>query len=367
MIKKISSVLSVLVCVALAGLFIFSAGAESENEYEGLMLISHRGDTVEFEGNTAEAVISAFGKGADFVSVNIRKNADGEFVLCDENEAQIKGDTLVRVLDMTEEDDVLILDFNPEIKDEIYEFLEENNAVSSVILRIKDSAENINNWLDGKAENLQVIGIYDSFVVFTAAQHIKALSKRGMALVQYQSKNYFNEMFGSFVSKTMFSSSAKAIAAAYDPDLCGQRRDSEDGWNELIKLGFSAIETNNIEAFSVYKESNKNARKNLEETYSKALTVEAEKYNTVSRENLIDAIDKAENLLERSFGSSDEFQSAASCLTLAIENLALKTGEDTQKGALNITAGKIVATILVGTAVLAAQIYTYKMQKNKKK
>lgn len=367
MIKRISSILLVSVCFVLCGIFFFTAGAAEEEPYDGLMFIAHGGDTAEFDSNTAQAVVSAFNKGADFVSINIRKNAAGELVLCDRNKAKAEGDSLADVLGLIGEDDILILDFESAIKDEIYAFVKANGALSSVMLRINDSAENINDWLNGKDENLQVVGVYDGFVVFTAVQYIKTLSQSGMTLVQYQSKNYFNEMFGSFVSKTIFSSDAKAVAATYDPDLCGQRRDSDDGWNELIKLGFSVIETNNTDAFAAYKKSNKSARNSLEKIYLKAKSIDAEEYNTVSRENLADAIAITEDLLARSFASSDEFQSAASYLTLAIENLALKTGEDTQKGALNITFGKVIAAVLVGTAMLAAQVYTYKMQKNKKK
>ncbi len=366
MIKKISSILFVLVCLVSGGIFLFTANAESQIEQNGLMCISHRGDTAEFESNSLDAVVSAFLKGADFVSVNIRKSSDGDFVLCDENKETVTGDALLDVLDAIGEDDVLILEFDPALKDEIYAFVKTNQALSSVIFRINDSAKNIKAWVKDK-NDIQVMGVYDSFVVFTAAQHIKTLSEIDMDFVQFQSKNYFNEMFGSFVSKAIFSSSAKAVTATYDPDLCGQRRDSEDGWNELIKTGFSVIETNNIDAFVRYIESNKNARSELDKIYNKALTVETEKYNTVSKEKLTDAIAMAEQLLNRDFASSDELQSAASSVALALENLAFKTGEDTQKGALNITPGKVIAAILVGMAILVAQIYTYKMQKSKKK
>lgn len=366
MIKKISSILLVLVCLFSGGIFLFSANAENEKSNSSLMSISHRGDTAEFEGNTIEAVVSAFNKGADFVSVNIRKTSDGEFVLCGENKDEVSGDRLADVIDSAGQDNILILDFDSAIKDELYLYIESGDNLSSVIFRINDSAKNIKAWIKDKNENIQVMGIYDSFVVFTAAEYIKSLGESGMAFVQYQSKNYFNEMFGSFVSKAIFASSAKAVVPTYNPDLCGQRRDSEDGWNELIKTGFSVIETNNIESFTGYIESNKNARRDLEKICSKALAIDAEKYNSVSKEKLADAITNAQELLSREVVSTDELQSAASTVALAIENLALKTGEDTQKGALNITPGKVIATVIVGFAIFAAQIYTYKMQKGKK-
>ena len=198
MIKKISSILLALVCLVSGGIFLFTANAENENEHQGLMCISHRGDSAEFESNSLETVVSAFNKGADFVSVNIRKTADGRFVLCDENKAEASGDELTDVLKAIGENDVLILDFEPELKDELYTYAKTNGALSSVIFRINDSAKNIKAWIKDKGD-IQVVGVYDSFVVFTAAEYIKALSESGMSLVQYQSKNYFNEMFGSFV------------------------------------------------------------------------------------------------------------------------------------------------------------------------
>ena len=368
MTKKIKSFLLVLLCLVLGGNFLLTAGAENEKIYSGILCISHRGDTAVYESNSQDAVLSAFEKGADFVSVNIRKTNDGELVLCDENADEINGITLKEMLSMLGEDNVLILDFDDGLKDEIYSIIESEKAVSSVILRINDSTENIIKWLDGKDEHLQVVGVYDSFVVFSAVSHVKKLSAKGMELVQYQSKNYFNEMFGSMVSEELFvKGTAKAVAASYDPDLCGQRSDSEDGWNDLIKRGFSVIETNNLNAFISYKKANENARLELSDIFEKAKAVDKEKYNTASRENLTDVIETADILLKRDFASSDELQSSCSKLILAMENLALRTGEDTQKGALNITAGKVIATVLVGLAILAAQIYTYKMQKCKKK
>lgn len=367
MTKILRIIFLLIICLALGANLLVSAFAESKNQ-NGILCISHRGDTAEYQPNTPEAVLSAFRKGADFVSVSIRKTSDGKLVLCSENKSDIKGDLLSDLLSILSEDNCLILDFETDLKDEIYDLIERENAFGKAILRTNDNAKDITEWLQNKNENLQVIGIYDSFVVFTARSHIKKLSHAGMKLVQYQSKNYFNEMFGSAVSKAIKAeNSAKAVAATYDPDLCGQRSDSEDGWNDLIKKGFSVIETNNLSAFTAYIQSNENIRFELQQTCIKAKDIETDKYNTVSRENLEDAIASAEDLLNSSVSSSDELQSSLSVLRLATENLSLKTDEDTQKGALNITAGKIIAAILVGTAILAAQIYTYKMQKDKKK
>lgn len=367
MTKILRLISLIAMCFILSNAMMLSAFAKSENG-SGILCVAHCGDTVGYESNSKEAVLSAFEKGADLVSVNIIKTADGEFVLCSDNNAEACGISLGEMLDLLGEDEALILDFAYELKDEIYGFIESRNAFSSAVLRINDSADNIVSWLRDKNENLQVIGVYDSFVVFTAISHIKTLGDADMQIVGYGSKNYFNEMFGSFVSGTLKQDNMpKAMISTYDPDLCGQRSDSEDGWNDLIKKGYSVIETNNLDALLRYISSNSLIRSELNDFYEKALLIEADRYNTVSRDNLTNAAEAAKMLLDSPFASSDEMQSAASRLILAMENLALKTDGDNQKGALNITSGKVIATVLVGTAILAAQIYTYKMQKHKKK
>lgn len=367
MTKIFRLIFLVIMCLILSSGLVFSAFAAAENN-SGILCVSHGGDTTIYENNTQQAVLSAFEKGADFVSVNIRKNADGALVVCSDNKTEVTGVSLVELLSQLEENDALILDFSVELKDEVYSIIEGENAYSKAVLRINDSAKNIVKWLDDKNENLQVIGVYDSFVVFTAISHIEILSDADMKMVAYRSKNYFNEMFGSLVSKTLKKDNmSKAMVSTYDPDLCGQRSDSEDGWNDLIKKGYSVIETNNLDAFLRYIGSNIAIREELRAVYEKSLLINVDNYNVVSQEKLLDAAEIAENKLRCEAVSNDELQDSAARLRLAIQNLALKTDEDTQKGALNITAGKVVATVLVGLAILAAQIYTYKMKKQKSK
>lgn len=365
MTKKINIFLFVIICLFTA--FSFAVTAENEQLYypaEELMCISYRGDTTLYEQNSAEAVLSAFSKGADFVSVNVRKTPNGDLVLCDENATEVSGVSLKEMLSSLDENQTLILDFDKVLKDEIYDLLKNENAFDKAWLRIKDSAKEINTWLEDK-DGVNVIGVTSSFNIFTIRGFVKKLSH--LPAVQLQSKNYFNVMYGSWCY-SLYSSrvGTRAVAPMYDPDLCGQRSDSQDGWNNLIKKGFSIIETNNIEALTEYKKQGSMLKDNLAVILEKAKSINPESYSLVSRENLAEGIESAQYLLNSSLVSNDELQSAASVLQRAINNMTLSDGEDTQKGALNVTTGKIIAAVLVGTAILAAQIYTYKMQKRKK-
>lgn len=365
MTKKIYTFLLTIVCLCSA--FSFISVAENEQAHypaDELMCISYRGDTALYEANSKQAVLSAFSKGADFVSVNIRKSQKGDFLLCSENAEETAGVPLKEMLSMLKDNQVLILDFDSELRDEIYDLLKNENALDKAWLRIKDGASEINSWVADK-DDVNVIGVTSSFNVFTVRSFVKELYH--LPAVQLQSKNYFNVMYDSWCYSLYGSrEGTRAIAPMYDPDLCGQRSDSEDGWNDLIKKNFSIIETNNIESLVAYKVHSRQLKDNLSALLQKAQQINPEIYSLVSRENLADAIESAEMLINGRLASNDELQSVASTLQRAMNNMTLSDGTDTQKGALNVTPGKVIAAIVVGIAILAAQIYTYKMQKRKK-
>lgn len=369
MTKRFKIIPLILMCLILGMNINFLAGAtnnKTKDDRDGIQCISYRGDTALYEQNSKEAVLSAFSKGADFVSVNVREADDSQLVLCGENEVTISGTALEEILGLISEKDILILDFDKSIKDKVYEALKKEKALSKAYLRIKDSAKNLNSWILSKDEKPMVIGVSSSFNIFTIQGFLKAMAEEPM--VDFRSKNYFNVMYGSLCcSRYGEMNTAKVIAPMYDPDLCGQRSDSEDGWNDLIKKNFSVIETNNLDAFISYKNNINKLKNNLEELVIKAEDIALDGLSTVSKENLTNSISQAKALISESTASSDELQSSNSLLLLSINTITSEQGEDTKTGALNITAGKITAAVLVGMLILAAQIFISKMQKEKKR
>lgn len=400
--KKIVCIITVLVLVALT---VFSSSALSVGEIlsdnEGRILsVAFRGDTAFYPENSLEGVLSTAKKGADMVSVSVMKTKDGVFVLCENeslgnvcdapyesisevtfNEVQkyflydnggklteYKIASLKELLKSVDSEMHLILDINWEDRDGIYELLKEENALSFVSLRTKESARKIAEWTKAKNEKPYVIGIYDGNIIFNSISHINTLSEIGMPAVQYQSKNYFNVMYGSWTYNNFSAEGkARAIAPMYSPDLCGHRSDSEKGWNELIKKGFTVIETNNIEALSAYIRKNDDMRNQLSDLLTKAKGIDTEKYSLTSRDNLEKGIKEAEAVLTGRMKSLDEAEKAYSSLLFYMNEMKISSGEETTKGALNITAGKVIAAVLVGAAILSAQIFVQKMHRKKKK
>lgn len=391
--KKVLVLLTVLILSFSFLLPGFAAGEEKT-----LMSVSYRGDTASYPENSLEAILSAVKLGADMVSVSVQKTSDGVYVLAEDeamanfcgapygkvseisyeelreynlydNSGKVTGCKIATLEEAIKkaEDTLLILDSHWQEKDGIYDLLLSENALSRVYLRTKESAKNVKKWVESKEEKVGVIAVYDGNIVFNETSHFNTVSKLGMPFVQYQSKNYFNVMYGEFVYKRFFYENApKVIAPMYDADLCGQRGDSEGYWSELIDKGFSVIETNNISSLVSYIDSTEKEKEELSSLIAKAEKIDLSPYSGVCKENLNAALTRAKETVS-TISSEDRVQQSRSALILAMNELNIKEGEDSQKGALNITAGKIIAAVAVGLFILAGEVYVHKMQKEKKR
>lgn len=364
------------------------------------MCISYRGDTALYPENSLEAVLSSEEKGADGVSVGVQKTSDGIYVLTEKSKKlsdvsdapyekvgeitydelqnySLKDNTgsvtkyrmvsLSQTISLTEEDFIIIVDAPWEERDGIYDLISHYRAFDRIIIRTDKSASEVNEWVASKQEKVDVISVYQGNIIFSAISNFNKMSKGNASFVQYQTKNYFGVVYGDFFCKRFASENApKALAPMYDPDLSGQRTDSQEGWNELIEAGYRVIETNNPVSLVSYIDRHEKSGKALAVLAEKACYIGTDRYSQVQRENLNDALMCAVETLDK-VSSLDEYEKVYSALILAMNELSISREDDTQKGQLNITAGKIIAAVVVGSLILAAQIFVYKMQKERKR
>lgn len=369
------------------------------NKDSGLMSVSYRGDTSLYPENSLEGILSAKEKGADMVSVGVDKTSDGIYVLTENKPLSLVSNapyaevseitydelqkyylynntgeltsyrmvSLSQTIDVVGEDLILILDADWSERDGIYDLISHFGAFQRVILRTEESAKTIEKWLSQKTEKVNVIGVYNGNIIFNAISHFDTLSEKGMPLIQFSSKNYFNIMYGSFFCKRFYGADApRVLAPTYDLDLSGQRTDSEEGWNELIEARYSVIETNNIVSLVSYIDRTEKMQSALSSLTAKAKAIDPSKSSQVQRANLEGAIENSQSVLSK-VSSLDEIEACYSALLLSMNELNISEAEDTQKGQLNITPGKIIAVLLVGAVILAAQIYVHKMQEEKRR
>ncbi|MGN0469060.1 MAG: glycerophosphodiester phosphodiesterase family protein [Acutalibacteraceae bacterium] len=377
-----------------------SAGAQKLFDNRGgIMSIAYRGDTASYPKNSLEGILSAAKKGADMISVSVRKTSDSVLVLCENEELNAVCDTdktsvssvtsdefsklklknndgsvsryktvsLEEAAKRIGENTVLILDNAWEYYDDVLSLCQNENLFGKMAIRTDVSSKQIKSVAGNNAQVLPVIGIYSANIVFNAQSHLKRLSQAGMPAVQYQSKNYFNVVYGNFTAKNYSKGeNARAIAPMYDPDLSGQRPDNVSGWDEMIGLGFSVIETNNIEGLCAYIKQCDETRENLNGLIEKANAVDLSSFSQTSVKNLENAKKEAKVCLENKNTALGKLESACSDLSLSMNSLKASHQSDTQKGSLNITAGKIAAAVIFGALLLAGEVYVFKMRKKEK-
>ena len=370
----------------------FSFGSFAENEKlddnkGGVIVMSHRGNGTGYPSNSLEAVCAAAELGAQMISVSVQMPPNGVLVLAENvefsefspeiQEAMNQGlysvdlsvlecshPTLEETIKSLDGKAVLVIDNAWEYRDEISELVNSLGASDCVMLRTFESAKNIIKWKSESKSNLSVIGIYDGAVIFNAISHLEKLSEAGEKLVQYQSKNYFNVMYGSLTANRFSKGdNAGAIAPMYEKDLCGQRNDNIVGWDEMLDRGFSVIETNLIEELLDYQAQNEKSFESLSGLIEDAEKIDLQPYSSVSVKNFKKALESAKLICENKNSSLGAKQEAYSDLFGAMDRFGLKSENDVQKGSLNVTPGKIAAVVIFGALILAAQIYVYKMKK----
>ncbi|MCM1545085.1 MAG: glycerophosphodiester phosphodiesterase family protein [Ruminococcus sp.] len=366
-----------------------------------VMVMSHRGSDSYFPPNCVEAAVATNqNEGADMVSISVGKTKDGVLVLsedkplynfCDTDKGDISDyiydeikdlklygndgkasdftiSTFEQVLKESAGEFILVVDNAWGVRDEIYELCSEYDDIENVILRTDASSKEIAAWVQAKkSAPMNVIGIYDGNIIFNAVSHLTRLSKAEQPAVQYQSKNYFNVMYGSVMSKKLSQSIARAAAPMYDKDLCGQRTDDINGWDEMIAKGYTIIETNNVWGLKAYLAQCEEALENLAWFVREGESIKLNQYSQVSANNFSTALENANNALQKGAASLSEIQECTSVLIQAKNSLTFSKGSDLQKGNLNITAGKIIAVVVFGSLILAGEIYVHKMHKPKKK
>ncbi|MBQ3136380.1 MAG: hypothetical protein IJB74_02750 [Clostridia bacterium] len=404
---KIKNILILLIISALlisaslscsASLTVYSEKLYGEED--SIMCISYKGDTALYPENSLEAVLSAEEKGADGVSVGVQKTSDGIYVLTEKSKKlsdvsdapyekvgeitydelqnySLKDNTgsvtkyrmvsLSQTISLTDESFFIIVDADWEEREGIYDLISHYGAFDRIIIRTDKPASEVNEWISSKRERVNVISVYQGNIIFSAVSNFNKMCEVNALFVQYQTKNYFGVVYGDFFCKRFADENApKALAPMYDPDLSGQRTDSQEGWNEVVEAGYSVIETNNLVSLVSYIDRHEKSGKALSVLAEKASLIGTDSYSQVQRKNLNDALAYAVNVLGK-VSSPDEYERAYSSLILAMNELSLSREDDTQKGQLNITAGKIIAAIAVGAVLLSAQIFVYKMQEEKKR
>ncbi|MEE0982144.1 MAG: glycerophosphodiester phosphodiesterase family protein [Acutalibacteraceae bacterium] len=397
--------LLILILTLVFNIFSISVGAVSREDLdsaEKIICIVHRGDWHSFPENSAEAVKAGCEYG--FVSVDVKLTKDGKAVLLAddttdrmvvdadgktvsgnvadktyaelaslylraENGSEDKAKTDCRVsgldsaLSFVSEDSLLILNTNCEDFEKVYAEVKALGATEKVAFRFLSDSNSDIIKTTSVYDDITVFGNYQGNIIFLATSAVKKSFENGMNVVELGSKNGNGVLYDEFLMDR-FDEQGRAMASMVN-GRSGKRPDSERGWDDLIRLGYSVIETNYPEQFNEYLEQIEDEEKQLNYYVDLYKSTDLQPYTTDSEKAFSTALDEAKNLLSGK-GSLSEMQNARHALQSAYDNLTL--GE---KKAVTLkfefTAGRLIAVVLCGGAIIAAQVFFFrKRDKNKK-
>ncbi len=403
--KKLNKTLFIVLSLMLAvSCTLPSSAAEMQSFSQNgkILSVAHGGNRADYPLHSYEAVSSAYEIGADCVSVTVQVTKDNVFVLSKYNDlgkmhsaykdvlisendftaiqsvnlinnsGNITSCTLCTLADAIEVtkryDRILIIDNVWEMRNEIYSFLVDNNALENVILRTDAKKKEIKEFLTLTDNQVNVIGSYQGNLIFSAKSYVSGLSNLGCKAIMLGATNPFGVIFNQSTLSSYSANdySARAMIATYDPDLCGQRTDTPSTWNDLIDRGYSIIETDNIRALVEYLKNVTLTQEELREYISSIDAVDM----TACSSKTASELQEAKNAIQKELTSLSSYESLSKVrhqVILAFENFSIENDNYEKRGVLKVTPGKIIAVVLVSSGIIGVQIYFYKKSNNKKK
>ena len=412
--KKLLSVLAA--AVILLAIFIpfgFAAGNGAVTELadpDGILLgVSNRGLWHSYPENSLEGISAAGKTGMDFVLVDVRKTADGKFVLLkDETTGRMLTGENKAVSEMTsaeiserrlmtgcggagsEESGYapafldeafgtaesggfsLMLNAQPDELGTLFTYLEENGMNGKTAVIVNAKADVITSALENANEPPLTIGVKKGNVIFAVNSYIrKTAAAPGGAGVLLRTKNRYGVNFHQTVLK-QFAGNLRAVADTSVPELCGAREDSPKWWSDLISRGYSVIITDDAEEFCSYREKADAEREKLSALYEKYVKnyklpeFKSEIFNDYKKA-YTDAKNKADELLAGKCASVQELEDCCAALQKAVDAIAMNYSA-LESGSAGITVSPVRIGLCAGAAavVIAVQIFFYKKRKEAK-
>ena len=414
LIKTVSLVLALIFALSLS-LTAFAADGKTKEKTQAqktmellknpegrIISVARQGDVSCYPENSWEGIKSAIKKGADIIDVDVSRTVDGYLVLfkdedfsrmcvdpagntitskVSETEAweviamclrQGRGgaameptechpQTLEAVVNAVGDKAVLMLSFDADLKDDIYEELYALGALDRVIFKISGQAGAIKKFISAhKDEGVCVIGEYHGNVVFSAAGYAKKMKKAEAAGCFLSAKNPNGVIFDKSVMKT-FGTQLRAAVNMTDKKLCGEREDNENGWNDLLKRGYSIIETDYPEKLAEYIKLYEKEKAALQELVDKTSALDMTKYGYKTGKTLTKELENSKALLS-SHTSKLELNEQYSRLSSAY--LSLDAADGSANGR-TFTAGRVVAAALITALFVFSQIIVLRHSKKK--
>lgn len=382
------------------------AVGEFENPDGGILGVSAYGAWREYPENSMEAVTAAGKTGIDFVLCGVKKTADGQFILFNDDETgrMLSGENravselsweelsqrklkenaggiaageseygvplLSDALKTAEQNGFALM---PEVAlsllGELCAFLAGEGYTEQVVLAVNAPEKDIEAALNGVEDIPPILGMKRGNVIFAVNSYISKAAKTDyFGGVILKTTNRYGVNFHQTVLKN-FAGKLRAVSDVTDPALSGAREDSEKWWDDLISRGYSVIVTNEPDVFTAYLEENGAARARLETVYKKytedwTLPSFASNIFNDYKKAYTDAVTTAKTLLADRSCSTQDMKDCTAALQKAADNIDLNY-EALENGTagMTVTFPRIMLCVGAAAVVIAVQIFFFKRRK----
>ncbi len=339
----------ILMIFALTSVFCLSvSGAEETNISDRIFTISNGGVSGEAEPYSKEAIEKAMDLGFDAVSVKVGE--DG-----------IEIDDLPEILSLTEEDFYVILDCTEDNLNDVYEVARDYDYNNYIRVRGRSAKKTI-DWAHAMSNHVQVIPSYDGNVIFSAIHAYNSAKDNYINFCEFSSQNRYSVIFSEFFTNR-FQDGPWALVSFADKDLCGQRDDGIHGWENVISLGYKAIETDNEREFVKYLYLLEESYNHLETVYNEAKETDLSPYSSSSTKNFTKYVNLAKEMLTSEKASSQlEINECIENIENSYSEFQLSEGEEENK-TFSVTPMKIFWICFAILLFVSSQIYLHKKTK----
>ena len=166
----------------------------------------------------------------------------------------------------------------------------------------------------------------------------------------------FSEFFTNRFENT------KGLSPVYNNDFSGQRNDSLHGWESLLSLGYSAIETENAKEFSDYIALLNESYLRLEKLYNEVKGTDLTQYTSNSTSDFEKALKNTDEILNSDKAVSQlEIDECIKALSSSMDEFEENEGGESKT--ISVTPMKIFWIAFAIALFLSSQIYLHRKTK----
>lgn len=358
---------------------------------KNIICIAHRGDWHSFPENSAEAINAA--AEYDAVSVDIRLTADGKPVLmADEKIDRMSVDSegksvsgKVSSFTLAQLKELYLRESNggtdkkkttcriPELKEiyetaagrtavmlnvqendfkTVYDYVKALGKLDETVFRINAKPKKIIE-LTRDLDGVNVTGNYQGNIIFLATSAVKKYFAANIYTIEMGSTNGNGVLYDNFLMKR-FVGSKRAMVSMVN-GRCGKRADNEAGWDDLISLGYSVIETDFPAELTEYIRKTETAATDLEKNIDIYANTDLSPYTSETEKAFSSALSAAKKTLDGK-SSFSELTDARSALQSAHDSLKVGAKKNVALK-FRFTPGRIIAVVLCAAAFTGGTLF----------